>query len=92
MPHLYQTKFYGLNLCFWDEAYASLFLRNLNFSFSLWLEVRHMPHPCETKLNVEFVLFILRIFLSEKIEFCFDCVKCNTPKYQVFLQSTPISK
>lgn len=51
-----------------------------------------MPHPCETKFNVKFVLFILWIFLNEKIEFCCDCVECNTPKYQVFLQSTPISK
>ena len=31
MPHLYQTKFYILNLYFWGEAHVSLFLTYLKF-------------------------------------------------------------
>ena len=50
MPHPCKTTFDILNLCY--EACASPSLRNLNFFLSLCLEVRHMPHPYETKLYV----------------------------------------
>ena len=60
MRHLYQTKLYILNLYFWGEIHVSPFLTYLNFSLSLWLETRHMDHPCEITIYVvEFVFCIL---------------------------------
>ena len=60
MPHLYQTKLYVLNLYCRGEAHVSLLLTYLIFSLSLWLEIRHMPHPCEEKFHfIEFVFYIL---------------------------------
>ena len=51
-------------------GWGTCFLKYLSFFVSLWLEVRHMPHPCETKFYVVEVLFcILWIFLSEKMIF-----------------------
>ena len=52
MPLRYEKKFFDLNFCFWFEAHATPFLRNLKFSFSLWWEVRHMPHPCKTTFDI----------------------------------------
>ena len=77
MPPFYRRKFYVLNLRFWGEAHASPFLKYYNFSLNMWLEMRHKVHPCKKNLIFLRFFYILLIFLSEKIIFCYDYVKCN---------------
>ena len=51
-----------LNLCFWGETYVSPFLRNLIFSLTLCLEMRHMHHPYKkTLLNKLDKLYLIEI-------------------------------
>ena len=66
MPHLYQTNFYVLNLCFLGWGMSLILLDMPEFFFlRLWLKMRHMPHPCKKNISFCWVLFcILWIFLS----------------------------
>jgi hypothetical protein len=57
MPHLYQTKIYVLNLCFWGEAHASPFLKKSQFVLKLVVRHETRASPYQTKF------YILKLYL-----------------------------